>query len=344
MDHLSTSNGVFFDNHYQISVRLASCKLLKKAHLIILADTLSFNARGQVNFKSQDRIAAECGVHRHTVIAAIKQLREWGLLSAKESKFKETLKLVVNYPKMIQFIEKNETEYQKANFNPVDEETVADLKENGWLNHDVENFDSDEHHKNHDVENLDSRCREIRQPMSKTSTLIDHVIDHVSNKTTTTTREREFFDFNDYQGYANGADEVPTPPRWAVDIYYKAFGHSDLSGSMLQKQFGGFIVYNLSRNAGGVPTGQAQAMFSRWLSNDKAKTPNQARKSEGLPPAPGPRIERQQTAPPAQPEPSVLTPVEIAWLKQGNIPVGLHERLGEEKYTEVLKEYGLEDL
>lgn len=150
----------------------------------------------------------------------------------------------------------------------------------------------------------------------------------LTNTTTTTTREREFFDFNDYQGYANGADAVPVPPRWAVDIYYKAFGSSDLSGSMLQKQFGGFIVYNLSRNAGGVPTGQAQAMFSRWLSNDKAKTPNQARKSEGLPPA--------------QPEPSALTPGEQMILKQGVMPVGLRERLSENEYSEVLKKYGLE--
>ncbi|QKN84429.1 hypothetical protein MARILYN_21 [Vibrio phage Marilyn] len=184
MHNLHTSNGVFFDNHYQISVRLASCKQLKKAHLIILADTLSFNSQGRVNFKSQDRIASECGVHRHTVITAIKQLREWGLLSANESKFKETLKLVVNYPNMIRFIEANEAVYQKANFNPTDEDTVAELKENGWMqenSHDVEKLDIDEDHKNHDVENFDTRCREIRQPMSKTSTLIDHLIDHELN-------------------------------------------------------------------------------------------------------------------------------------------------------------------
>lgn len=165
----------------------------------------------------------------------------------------------------------------------------------------------------------------------------------LTNTTTTTTREREFFDFNDYQGYASGADAVPTPPKWAADIYYNVLGHSDISGSMMQKHFGAFVIYNLSRNAGGVEILQAQAMFSRWLSNAKAKTPNQARKSEDLPPAPGPRIERQQTTPPAQPEPNVLTPGEICWLKQGNIPVGLLERLGEEKYSAVLKEYGLED-
>lgn len=164
----------------------------------------------------------------------------------------------------------------------------------------------------------------------------------LTNTTTTTTREREFFDFNDYQGYANGADAVPVPPRWAVDIYYKAFGSSDLSGSMLQKQFGGFIVYNLSRNAGGVPTGQAQAMFTRWLSNEKpSKAPKPIEKYDAEDRA-AIALQVSQIAPPAQPEQSVLTPGEQMILKQGVMPVGLRERLSEDEYSKVMKKYGLE--
>ena len=183
MDNYFTANGALFDNEYRISVRLASCKQLRKTHLIILADTLSFNAQGKVNFKSQDRIASECGVNRGTVINAIKQLREWGLLSAKESKFKETLKLVVNYPNLMRFIQDNETVYQKAKFSPSDEETIADLKENGWIGHDVEKSNIDEDHKNHDVEKPNTRCWKIQQPMLENPTQLDHLLDHV-NKTT----------------------------------------------------------------------------------------------------------------------------------------------------------------
>lgn len=164
----------------------------------------------------------------------------------------------------------------------------------------------------------------------------------LTNTTTTTTREREFFDFNDYQGYANGADEVPTPPKWAADIYYKILGHADISGSMLQKQFGGFIVYNLSRNAGGVPTGQAQAMFSRWLSNAKVskptKEPRKCDKEERAAIA----LQAALSGPVIEPAPSVLTPGEEIILKQGVMPVGLRERLSDIEYTEVLKKYGLE--
>lgn len=275
MHNLHTSNGVFFDNHYQISVRLASCKQLKKAHLIILADTLSFNSKGKVNFKSQDRIASECGVHRHTVIAAIKQLREWGLLSANESKFKETLKLVVNYPNMIRFIEKNETVHQKAAFSPADEDTVAELKENGWMqenSHDVEKFDSDEDHKNHDVENFDTRCREIRQPMSKTSTLIDHLIDHELNTTTTTTtRERKNFDFKSFSGYADGSPAIPTPPDWAKALLIERTGWTEDFDFRIIKIFGDFVVFNLSRGKEPMEELQAQALFARWLDKESGR-------------------------------------------------------------------------
>ena len=165
----------------------------------------------------------------------------------------------------------------------------------------------------------------------------------LTNTTTTTTREREFFDFKDWLDYTNGSATVPVPPRWAYDIYCNIFGYCYLSDSMLRKNFGDFITYNIYKHPNGVELVQAQAMFNRWLSSGKVKTPNQARKSEGLPAAPGPRKERQQATPPAQPAPSVLTPVEITWLKQGNIPVGLRERLGDEKYIEVLKKYGLEN-
>lgn len=276
MDHMQTSSGVFFDNHYQISVRLASCKQLKKAHLIILADTLSFNARGQVNFKSQDRIAAECGVHRHTVIAAIKQLREWGLLSAKESKFKETLKLVVNYPKMIKFIEKNETNHQKATFNPTDEETVSDLKENGWLNH--------------DVENLDTRCREIRHPMSKTSTLIDHLIDHDKNTLSNGEPRKSFPKLEDIQRdqkiqanknkRAQGGFSFPeldpnVIPQWAEHVAWSGLKTNHVY------VWTKFVYHHAAKQENEVfSINQLDSLWNKWIAQEKlheSKQPNQNR-------------------------------------------------------------------
>lgn len=347
MQSLQSSNGVFFDNYYQISARLASCKKIKKSHLIILADTISFNARGQVNFKSQDRIASECGVNRGTVINAIKQLREWGLLSAKESKFKETLKLTVNYPNLLRYIEENETVYQKERFNPVDDEVILELKENGWITAggcDVEKPNSaekcDEHQENHDVEKSNTRCWKIQQPMLENPTLIDHVIDHVSNKTTTTTtRERENFDFESFDGYSNGSAIVPQPPEWAKEIFTGELGdkitHPESERELI-KQFGGFVVYNLSRGTKEVSETQARSMFVRWLSKF---TPSKQAK----PVAPKERTERQQVTPPAQPEFGPITPAEEIWLKSGRVPVGLRERLGEDKFKQIANYYGLKD-
>lgn len=279
MDNYFTANGALFDNEYRISVRLASCKQLRKAHLIILADTLSFNAQGKVNFKSQDRIASECGVNRGTVINAIKQLREWGLLSAKESKFKETLKLVVNYPNLMRFIQDNETVYQKAKFSPSDEETIADLKENGWIGHDVEKSNIDEDHKNHDVEKPNTRCWKTQQPMLENPTQLDHLLDHDNNTLSMGAPRKSFPKLEDIkreenkqidnakraQGGLTFLELDPnTLPHWAERIRFYGLKADPLY------VWGKFVYHNAAKHENQVfSVIQLENLWNKWALKEK---------------------------------------------------------------------------
>ncbi len=133
-----------FDNFYQVSHRLASCKKMKKAHLIIIADTYSFNSKGKVNYKSQTRIAKECGASRKTVNLAIKDLRDIGILNVVESKFKETLKLTINKPNLMAYIALHEHSEVSGDFQASSKEDSELLTAQGWDDSDVTILPHDE--------------------------------------------------------------------------------------------------------------------------------------------------------------------------------------------------------
>lgn len=132
-----------FDNFYQVSHRLASCKKMKKAHIIIISDTYSFNSQGKVNYKSQSRMAVECGVSIRTINSAIKDLRDLGILNVIESKFKETLKMTINKPKLMAYISQNESQFIKSEFNSSAEDDSLQLSSNGWNDSDTQEFHND---------------------------------------------------------------------------------------------------------------------------------------------------------------------------------------------------------
>lgn len=159
---------VMFDSYYQVSKRLASCKKIKKSHLIIISDTWAFNQAGRLNFKSQERIAAECGMSLRSVNSAIKDLKDWALLTVIETAYKETLKLAVNRQNLIAFIEENETKDLKDEHSPMDKETADILNKTGW-----------EPNKINDTQKLRTPYAKIAQPIRKNCVLKDHLKDHV---------------------------------------------------------------------------------------------------------------------------------------------------------------------
>ena len=161
------------------------------------------------------------------------------------------------------------------------------------------------------------------------------------NEPTTTTRVRELFDFNSFNRLNEDRLTIKVE-NIASNVFFNHTEPKHLSSNPVgdsQNSFDAFIDYNIKRGTEPVSIEQLTNLYTKWVQLSK---PTKKGKEAQKPVAPGPRTERQQAAPPAQPEPSILTPVEITWLKQGNIPVGLRERLGDEKYTETLKEYGLE--
>lgn len=95
------------DNFYKVSWALASCKAIKKTHLLLLADTLSFNEQGMVNYKSQTTMARDYGVTRKTVNNAIGDLKKLGLLKVTEQGDSLPLMLEVNKDNLIAYVEKN---------------------------------------------------------------------------------------------------------------------------------------------------------------------------------------------------------------------------------------------
>lgn len=148
----------FFDNFYQVSNRLASCKQINKAHLLIISDTYQFTVRGRINFKSQTRIANECGVSRRTVNRAIKDLKGWGLLKCEEARFKETLKMAIHPARLMHFIEENE--------NKEISDPAYQTKDDIEFLKDIDFCDETESH---------NRCANLSQPLCQNDSLKDHL-------------------------------------------------------------------------------------------------------------------------------------------------------------------------
>lgn len=121
-----------FDNFYQISHRLASCKKMKKAHLIIIAEACSFNAQGKHLWKSQSTMAQEIGVTRKTINATIKELVDLGILVILRKVHNETLVLCINKPNLMAYIDKNEHKVKRDEFNKLKDSGDNSLIDNGW--------------------------------------------------------------------------------------------------------------------------------------------------------------------------------------------------------------------
>lgn len=143
-----------FDRYFQVSYRLNSCKKIKKAHSFIISDTCAFNAMGKVNYKSQSTMADECGVSLRTINTAIKELRSWGILTATEAPFKETLKLKVSKAGLLKYIAENESKKVRKTFNEATEEDLQSLIEHGWLDSDTQNL-------HNDTQNLHNGCEKV---------------------------------------------------------------------------------------------------------------------------------------------------------------------------------------
>ena len=87
---------------YFIPANIVKSKAMKKAHILIIADTLSINNNGLPNSKSQSDMALEYGLTRKTINSAISDLAQAGLIIVNGVEG-STLELTVNQQALSDF-------------------------------------------------------------------------------------------------------------------------------------------------------------------------------------------------------------------------------------------------
>ncbi len=103
------------DNFYKVGWKIASISKIKKAHMIIIADVISFNDQGMDCYKSQSTMAKCCGVTRKTINTTISELKGWGFLEITEQGKHQPLIMRINKTKLEQWVSENLPDEESGN-------------------------------------------------------------------------------------------------------------------------------------------------------------------------------------------------------------------------------------